>query len=141
MFRKSWVIFVLSIFIVSSLVSMDAHAKEKSRKHRHPFKAIWVKIFDHEERITDLEEKSPVVGVKVYDASGQYLGVLMNFDAWDEGGANVFIPSIGIIARISLGNGDLKERYIYFDDSNCTGVPYSKALYTYILFKNGSKYY
>ncbi len=58
MFKKILIIFVASIFLIGAVASIDAFAYGKNNKN--PFKLIWQKLFDHEERITDLEEQPPM---------------------------------------------------------------------------------
>lgn len=78
---------------------------------------------------------------KVYDANGQFLGILPN--TWD-GFLSVFIPSLGKFIIISPENGDISPfypaAYLYFDDDNCMGNAYVDINMRYQVLKVGSKY-
>ncbi len=79
--------------------------------------------------------------VIAYDTDGQFLGIHMNFDSLSSGRADIYIPSMNLTARISLGNGDAAIHNIFFTTPNCTGTPYVTAIHSYIIFKNGERYY
>ncbi len=73
-----------------------------------------------------------------YDADGQYLGILLGTT---HGVADIYIPSLDRNVTIHFGSGDAEETYILFESSDCSGMPYFYSSASYLILKNGGKYY
>ncbi|HDH05149.1 MAG TPA: hypothetical protein ENG75_01130 [Nitrospirae bacterium] len=58
--------------------------------------------------------------ILVYDADGQYLGIL----AEGEGNVTVYMPSIELFFIISTDGGINRWSFLYYESDNCTGQPY-----------------
>lgn len=67
----------------------------------------------------------------VYDARGQYLGILVDF--WESPGGPLelfdalFLPNLGEVIRIDLETGHIEARRVLFKTKDCTGRPYLQA--------------
>ena len=88
-FKRLTTLMAVSIFLFSAVAATEALAES-------PFELIWQKLFDHEERITDLERHPAAGGIKVYDSEGQFLGISLGTD---QGGETLYmgekvVPSI-----------------------------------------------
>jgi prepilin-type processing-associated H-X9-DG protein len=76
--------------------------------------------------------------IKVYDANDQYIGNFLYFD----GHMNVFIPSMKIMTKISVNNGDISgDLRLFFESDNCSGQAYAGAGLLYVIVKNSGKSY
>lgn len=82
-----------------------------------------------------------VQGPRVYDAKGQFLGILPN-DL--EGYLSVFIPSLSRFITISSNTGDLDpffpSVYLYFEGEGCTGNSYVDTNLRYQIVRSGLAY-
>jgi hypothetical protein len=80
-------------------------------------------------------------GPSVYDASGQYLGIM---PGTVDGFLSVLIPALSRFIFISPETGDVNPFYpavyLYFDKTDCSGNAYLDSSMGYEVFKLGSKY-
>ena len=80
-------------------------------------------------------------GPSVYDASGQFLGVM---PGTMDGYLSLLIPTLSKFIFISPQTGDVNPFYpavyLYFDKSDCSGNAYLDSSLGYEVFKLGSKY-
>jgi hypothetical protein len=80
-------------------------------------------------------------GPQVYDASGQFLGVLPS-DFY--GSLSIYIPTLSRFFSISSDDGDVDPLnpavYLYFDGENCTGNGYVDTSLRYQVMKVGTIY-
>ena len=81
----------------------------------------------------------PGVTVQVYDANGQYLGILMHQDGQS---AQIYIPSIG---KFINSRGYMCDYYnsngrieLYYEGSDCSGQAYSGSTFNMRLLNNSS---
>jgi len=118
MFRKSLIVFVISIFFFSAFALTETYA---FRGHGS-------------------------AGIKVYDADGQYLGLLddsaSHLGAW----VRVFVPSLSLSGFISIDKqtGETPAsviNHLMFQSEDCTGTPYIRPGSTYDIMRFGEKYY
>lgn len=73
--------------------------------------------------------------ITVYDADGQFLGILDSF-------TTIYIPSYGRFIRISEDTGKLTfNQSLFFESNDCSGQPYSFANTAYFIFENDEKYH
>jgi len=76
--------------------------------------------------------QGPPGGVHVFDANGQYLGILLG--AGLSGGAiGVFVPTLSRSVTVGY-TGMVYSRELLFETNNCTGTPYSSSNQTYEIF-------
>jgi len=88
-------------------------------------------------------EQGPPGAIDVYDANGQYLGILVNTD----NGVNTtfYIPSV--YSTLTLNNLEGSVGAIgftvnlLFENDDCTGQPYVPIQMQLMIFVNGSKFY
>ena len=78
--------------------------------------------------------------VIAYDADGQYLGI---FNGYEQGGADIYIPSSDINIIISWDSGDVGSPLysLKFESSDCSGTPYIGSRASYYVTRNGEKIY
>ncbi|MCK8603211.1 hypothetical protein [Desulfoferrobacter suflitae] len=77
--------------------------------------------------------------IHVYDATGQYLGILVERGKMQDE-AVVFIPGIGKFTTIKQTTGEIEATNLTFDSEGCVGVPYFAGGVDFIR-KCGGKYY
>lgn len=82
---------------------------------------------------------SAASGIQVYDASGQYLGVLVERGKMQDE-AVIFIPGINKFATIQQTTGEIESTNLTFESSGCVGTPYFAGGVDFIRKCNG-KYY
>ena len=78
-------------------------------------------------------------GIHIYDASGQYLGILVERGKMQDE-VVIFIPSIGKFATIKQSSGRIESTNLTFDTEECVGVPYFAGGVDFIK-ECGGKYY
>jgi hypothetical protein len=132
--KKLLAVFIALIFIISMSAFVDSYAHGEQFNFKNPFKTIWMVLFDHEERITDLEELPPEAGIKVYDAEGHFLGFSTDIDT-------IYNPSLQRFLRIRLSDGDFKGETLFFETTDCSGAAYANPVTSYSYFENTGKYY
>jgi len=80
-------------------------------------------------------------GPRVYDANGQFLGILPN-DLY--GALSIYIPALSKFIFLSSDNGDVDPFfpavYLYFDGDNCTGNTYVDTSLRYQILRVGSSF-
>jgi hypothetical protein len=77
--------------------------------------------------------------IKVYDANGQFLGILLD---QHPDYLNVFIPSLLRNVPIDIGSGVIAEHgALLFETSNCTGSSYVGLTYQYSVFVLEGRYF
>ncbi len=90
---------------------------------------------------SDSEAPQADPGPRVYDANGQFLGILPS-DLY--GVLSVYVPTLSKFFFISSDNGDVDPFfpavYLYFDGANCTGNGYVEPSLRYQVLKVGSIY-
>ncbi len=109
MFRKSLIVFVISVFLFSALALTEAYASK-----------------NHEPQ---------AAGIEVYDANGQYLGLLASPPS------TVYVPSLSRFVNVSFLHGAISKTELYFQSYDCTGIPYISAYNSHFIEKSGEKYY
>jgi len=77
--------------------------------------------------------------IQVYDASGQYLGLLVERGKMQDE-AVVFIPGINKFAAIQQTTGEIESTNLTFETNGCIGTPYFAGGVDFIRQCNG-KYY
>jgi len=69
--------------------------------------------------------QGPPGAIKVYDANKQFLGYMLG-----ELATNIFVPQLQVIVNLDIFNGgDIREVYVYFESTDCSGVPYVDVIY------------
>jgi hypothetical protein len=93
--------------------------------------------------------EGPAGAIDVYDADGQYIGLLVDVDSINQFNTTtttVYIPTLQKSIVIDISTGDVHNSsgtaFLYFESNNClTGQPYAKANVQLSIIKNDSKYY
>ena len=123
----------VSVFLIGSLAATSVLADGVAHQ-----------VADHETRITNLELQPPGAGIGVFDANGQYLGILVS----DQGSeVLVFILNLKNITKILKSDGTIFRgtRDVLYDYANCTGNAYVQLPYNNLLngliHKFGERYY
>jgi len=78
--------------------------------------------------------------IKVYDANGQYLGIVSSASSIC-GVISVYVPSISCIITLNTATGECDSGRLHFQTDDCTGTPYVDACGFYRITKIGEKYY
>jgi len=65
--------------------------------------------------------------VVVYDADGQMLGLLIDYDLTYIYGLKVFNPSLSKFIMLNELGGNIQNIALYFSSFDCTGTPYIEA--------------
>jgi hypothetical protein len=77
--------------------------------------------------------------IKVFDADGQYLGILQDVD--------IYVPSLKKLVQLDIyqnlpqPSGDVVHAQLYFESNDCTGQPYTEVASSTSIFRNSGKYY
>lgn len=77
--------------------------------------------------------QGPASAVSVYDASGQYLGILMGLS--DRIDLTIYREDLKRLIGIDQKSGEIKEANLYYESSNCTGQAYIDE-HAYTIFKS-----
>ena len=139
MFTKLLFVIVTVVFFLGSLVSIGIADKDEHQSWGKPFRQLWNMIKKLERRISALENEPPVLGVQVYDAEEQYLGI---YHGLESGCADIYLPSSEISTLISFETGDfLTGSPLYFESNDCSGVPYILPKGVYYILNIRNRYY
>lgn len=86
---------------------------------------------------------SSIGGVKVYDNSGQYLGLLMGIGFPSDPLTQVYIPTFKRFLFIDLNNGKpyVTPSFIYYLNADCTGQAYTDINNQYRIINNNESLY
>lgn len=77
--------------------------------------------------------------IQVYDASGQYLGVLLERGKMQDE-VVIFVPGLGKFTTIKQTSGEIESTSLTYDSENCVGSPYFAGGVDFIR-KCGGKYF
>lgn len=85
------------------------------------------------------QENDVAGSIHVYDASGQYLGVLLERGKMQDE-VVIFIPGMGKFTAIKQTTGEIESTSLTYDSEDCVGTPYFAGGVDFIR-KCGAKYY
>jgi|GEM_PF-2398049 len=85
------------------------------------------------------QENNMAGSIHVYDASGQYLGILLERGKMQDE-VVIFIPGISKFTTIKQTTGEIESTNLTFDSEGCVGSPYFAGGIDFIR-KCGGKYY
>lgn len=96
--------------------------------------AIWVDLIPQA-----MAQDNTGGGIQVYDAAGQYLGILVGKGKMQDE-AIIFIPGINKFTTIKQATGEIESTNLTFESNGCIGAPYVAGGVDFIKECNG-KYY
>ena len=92
------------------------------------------------------ESVTAVKQLKVYDVSGQFIGILINSEVWAE--VNIYSPDTETFFYLNPDWQNINQYYtyeeaLYYESQDCTGTPYRSNYYPYFnyAFRNSGAYY
>jgi len=78
------------------------------------------------------------VGIEVYDANKQFLGLALGIVGEY---AEIYMPSLKKVITIDYGTGLCRPVALFYETTDCTGIPYVLDAYSYIVGRGEGGYY
>ena len=137
---KKWsIIGAFALVFIISGIPIDAYTSrwglnEKDLHHAWQMRRNMAKYYENisasERRLTSTEQNQQRVGIKVYDANEQFLGILLDASFKRSSAYVILLPSLNvatvILEDIETGIADimLSHGNVYFEDRHCSGSAY-----------------